>query len=441
MNLKNWIFLSYLVIIMKRKGIYIALFIICIFGLAVVQYQYLRIGLNLAKVQFNNKIGTVTETIRNELSTKNQLTVLVGSALEKDSSFFTVPIDSLEDASSHFLNDFIISKLVENGIDTDFSYELHSRNTEYYLKSPILFKKDDKVAVYPIELSGYLPELVDKRLILELNFRDLKYYYLSQLNGLTVPSFLFILGIIISVIWVLRTYYWQQNLITTTNDFINNMTHELKTPVFSIGLATKLLAEKLDDNQKHLVDIIRQQVERLSLHIDKVLELGNLESNKKAIKLKEVDFRPYLENLCRENEILVSIENVSFSYELVSGEYMINAEVFHLENAVNNLLDNAKKYSAKPVISLKATLERAQLWIRITDNGPGIDQKEKKRIFKKYYRIPSGDLHQVKGYGLGLSYVKKIVDEHKGKIIMESEKGKGTMVAIAIPLRKNGKSI
>ena len=426
---------------MKRKGIYIVLFIICIFGLAVVQYQYLRIGLNLAKVQFDKKIGTVTETIRNDLSTKNQLTNLVGSALEKDSSFFTVPINSLKDASSHFLNDFITSRLVEHGIDTDFSYELHSRNAEYYLKSPLGFKKDDKTVVYPIELSGYLPELVDKRLILELKFRDLKYYYLSQLNGLTVPSFLFILGIIISVIWITRTFYWQHNLITTTNDFINNMTHELKTPVFSIGLATKLLSEKLDDNQKRLVGIIRQQVERLNLHIDKVLELGSLESDKKAIKLKEVDFRPYLENLCREYEILVSIEQVSFSYELVSGEYMINAEVFHLENAVNNLLDNAKKYSPVPVISLKATLERGQLWIRITDNGTGIDEKEKKRIFKKYYRIPSGDLHQVKGYGLGLSYVKKVVDKHKGKIFMESEKGKGTMVAIAIPLRKNGKSI
>ena len=105
-----------------------------------------------------------------------------------------------------------------------------------------------------------------------IHLLDIVSYYLSQLNGLTVPSFLFILGIIISVIWVLRTFYWQHNLITTTNDFINNMTHELKTPVFSIGLATKLLAEKLDDNQKHLVDIIRQQVERLSLHIDKVLE-------------------------------------------------------------------------------------------------------------------------------------------------------------------------
>ncbi|MCM4158122.1 two-component sensor histidine kinase [Gramella sp. AN32] len=419
---------------MKRRSIYIALFIISIIGLAVVQYQYLKIGLTLAKVQFNQQIGVVAETIKKDLSTNNQLTFLIGSALEKDVSFFKVSQDSLENASNLFLKDFITYKLVYQGIETDFSYKLYAKNTPYYLTSPVVFNKNDKIAMYPIELSGYLPKLIDERLILELTFKDLNHYYLSQLNGLTLPSLLFILGIIVTIIWVLRTYYWQHNLIVMTNEFINNLTHELKTPVFSIGVASKILAEKVDDDQRHIVSIIRQQVERLTDHIDKILEIGSLESNKKSFKLQEVNFRPFLEKLCQEYKTLVSMEDVSFSYKLETGRYLINAEVFHLENALNNVLDNAKKYSDNPIITLKATIEHSELWIRISDNGMGIDQKDKKSIFKKYYRVPRGDLYKVKGYGLGLSYVKKVVEYIKGKILIESEKGKGTTVAIIIPL-------
>ncbi|WP_339664725.1 HAMP domain-containing sensor histidine kinase [Maribacter arcticus] len=418
----------------KKRNIYIAIFFVSLIGLAVIQYQYLRIGLNLAKLQFNTKLGNVSSDIAKGLETENQLTFLIGNALKEDTSYFTNRIDSVQEASRYFLNDYITEKLVTNGIDTDFTYTLHSKDSSFYLQSPKRFEINDNVESYPIELIGYLPREFEKKVVLELQFKNLNSFFLSKLNGLTLPSILFILGICIAVIWVLRTYYWQRNVITTTNEFINNLTHELKTPVFSIGLATKILEESALNEQKPILGMIRQQVKRLTVHIDKVLELGNLESSNNVLKLEIIDFRPYLFKLCEEFATLVAIEEVQFIYDLQQENFRIKAEVFHLENTINNILDNAKKYSARPIIKLKAYSLNNQFIIEIIDNGKGISEEEKKKIFLKYYRVTDTEVQSVKGYGLGLSYVKKVIEKHKGKVLIESEKGKGSKVSLKIPL-------
>ena len=423
---------------MKKRNIYIALFIISICGLAFVQYQYLRIGLNLAKVQFNANLGKVSDEVVNDLKTKNQLTYLIAMALKEDNSFFTTSVDSVQGASRHFLNDFITEKLVTNGIETDFSYRLLSKDSAYYLASPKVFEVDDEFESYPIEMVGYLPKILENRLVLELQFKNLNRYFLSKLNGLTLPSLLFLIGIFIAVLWVLRTFYWQQNVITTTNEFINNLTHELKTPVFSIGLATKILEDSALTEQKPILNMIRQQVKKLTLHIDKVLELGNLESGNNLLKLEKVNFRPYLLGLCIEFKTLVSIENVTFNFELQEKDFIIEAAIFHLENAINNILDNAKKYSKNPVIELNAVVSQNRLIIEVTDNGVGISEEDKERIFVKYYRVNGDDNSQpIGGYGLGLSYVKKVIEKHRGTVFVESKKDKGSKVSIIIPIKND----
>lgn len=419
---------------MNKRTLYIAIFVAAILGLFIVQYQYLKIGLNLAIVQFNKNIGLASQDIKQDLLTENQLSFLVGQAITNDDSYFELSLDSLQDASKHFLNDFISHRLSENGIETDFSYRLFTRDSSFYLNSPQEFKSNIDLVSFPIELEGYLPQLVKRNIILELQFKNLNTYFLSQLNGLTIPSFLFTIVIIVIFIWVLRSIYWQRQVITTTNAFINNLTHELKTPVFSIGLATKILEENIDPNKKPILHIIRQQTERLNQHIDKVLELGKLEFQKKIFQLKRVDFKPNIIKVCSDFETLSSLDNIQFSYELKEDHYFIKAESKHLENVISNILDNAQKYSENPIIELKAFTDKNQLVIKISDNGIGIDKKEKELIFKKYYRVSNENVHKVKGYGLGLSYVKEVIKKHKGKIKIESQPGKGTIVTIRIPL-------
>lgn len=419
------------------KKIYIYLFIISIIGLAIVQYQYLKIGLNLARAQFNQKIGQSINEVRNELQYKNQFTFLVGKAITKDDSYFKLSLDSIEGASDYFMNDFLKDKLLKNGIKTDFTYVMYTKDSTYYLKSFKTYTAEDNLLKYPIVLEGYLPTLINKRLILELQFKNLHKYFLFQLNGLTIPSFIF-LGVIIFVIfWVLKSFYWQRNLITTTNEFINNLTHELKTPVFSIGVASKILEDKVGDNDKELVKIIRSQVDKLKLQIDKVLELASIESRKAILKKSVIDFKPILIKLISEFKELSSIENIDFIEHIQGDQYMLNCEPLHLENAIDSLLENAKKYSKEQVkIVFSSYKENGNLIISIKDKGIGLSKEDINKIFDKYYRVSSGDIHNVKGYGLGLNYVKRIVGLHNGDISVNSTLGRGSEFIISLPLYK-----
>jgi len=425
---------------MRGKNFYIivfVIFVISVIGLSIVQYQYLKIGLNLAKVQFNQKIGLAVKEIKEGLHQSNQLTFLVGKTITKDDSYFKLSLDSVKDASNFFMNDFLKEKLLQRGIKTDFTYVLYAKDSTDYLKSPNTYNKEDSLLKYPIELSGYLPAQIKKRLILELQFKNLNKYFLFQLNGLTIPSLLFIAAIIFVIIWVLKSFYGQKNLITITNEFINNLTHELKTPVFSIGLASKILLEKTNDKNKELVNIIRNQVDKLKDQIEKVLELASLEGQKNFIEKKIIDFKPYILNLIKDFEQLTSLEEIDFLSEVSGDAYILKCNSYHLEIAINSLLENAKKYTKENVkIILLVHKEDNDLIISIMDNGIGISDADKKMVFDKYFRVLSGDVHKVKGYGLGLNYVKRIVKLHKGKIKVKSEIGQGSEFIISLPLYK-----
>ncbi|PKP07905.1 MAG: two-component sensor histidine kinase [Bacteroidetes bacterium HGW-Bacteroidetes-3] len=422
---------------MKKRIIFIIIFIISVIGLVIIQYRYLNIGLNLAQVRFNQNIGQTIKIIKTDLSDNNQLTFLLGKAITNDDTYFKTNMDSLRDASNYFLTDFLETRLLENGIKTDFSYKIYVKDTSLFLNSDNYLDEGVKLKKYPIELQGYLPNSINKKVILELQFQKINEYFLFQLSGLTIPSLIFLAAIIFVVIWVLKSFYWQQSVITMTNDFINNLTHELKTPVFSIGLATKMLQQQENERSKTYLEIIRNQNERLKEHIDKVLQLASLESKQSALQLVETDFYPPLKKLCEEFSLISEMEDVNFSYEIGEEILMLKCDPLHLANAIHNLLDNAKKYCKEsPKVFLKTEIKNKKLYIIVEDNGIGIDKKDQKNIFKKHYRVSQGNLYLVKGYGLGLSYVKKIINLHKGSIELVSALNKGTKIIVKLPLVK-----
>ncbi|MGA9589990.1 MAG: HAMP domain-containing sensor histidine kinase [Salegentibacter sp.] len=418
-----------------KKG-YLLIFIISVVGLAVVQYQYLRIGLNLAEVQFSQKMGKAIGEIKDGLRDQNELTFLAGTAITSNEENFKLSLDSVQDAARFFMDDFLKEKLLQNGIRNDFSYALYGRDSTEYLHSPTEFEQDNELLKYPFSIEGYLPELAKKNLILELQFEDINHYFFTQLNGLTIPSLIFIVAIILVVVWVLRSFYWQRNIITVTNEFINNLTHELKTPVFSIGIATKILDEKVNDDGKQVVGIIRDQVEKLKSQIDKVLELASIEGKKNLFKKREIDFKPILLDIAKEFREISFLENFDFESEIRGEKYLLYCEPYHLENAINSILDNAKKYSGdRPSIKMEAFPGKDRLQINISDNGIGIRKEDRKRIFEKFYRVSSGDLHDVKGYGIGLNYVQQVIRNHKGRISLSSTPGEGSVFTISLPLK------
>ena len=423
---------------LTKRNLIVLVFVVSVLGLFVVQYQYLRVGLGLARVQFSEKMDGTRANMVKELSEFNSLTFTLGNTIRKDTSAVKIGLDSLEKASRYYLNDYISYQLGVSGIDLPFTYSLFSRDSTVYLGSVEEHLKGDGKLRYPIKLEGYLPELLKKDVVLELGFQDLNRYFVRQIQGLIIPGALFLLAIIGVVIWVLRSFYWQSSLITTTNEFINNLTHELKTPVFSIGLASKILEEGVSEDKKPVVELIRKETNRLGVHIDKVLELSSLESGRKMMEFTDLDFRPKLLSICKDYKLLGSHGELDFDFELEEGPYPIRGEVFHLENVIDNLLENAKKYSDDPVVLLRAYKASGWLRISISDNGQGISKKDLKKVFRKYYRAKNGDVHKVKGYGLGLSYVQKIVKMHRGKIAVESNPGEGTTFVLSLKMTKNG---
>lgn len=423
---------------LTKRNVYVFVFVVSVIGLLVVQYQYLRVGLGLARVQFSEKMDEARENIGQELSEVNSLTYTLGNTILKDTTEVRIGLDSLQKTSQFYLNDYITYQLGLSGIDAPFTYSLYSRDSTVYLGSIKPHISGEDILTYPIKIEGYLPELLEKEMVLELGFEDLNKYFMDQLKGLTIPGVIFLLAIIVVVIWVLRSFYWQRSIITTTNDFINNLTHELKTPVFSIGLASKILEGEVSEDKKPVVELIRRETDRLKTHIDKVLELASLESGKELMQFEELDFKPELQRIVEDFAMLAESEQVDFSFHLEDGSYWIRAEKFHLENVIENLLENAKKYADEPVVELKASLHRNKLWIAISDNGQGIAKEDQKKIFRKYYRVKNGNIHKVKGYGLGLAYVQKIIKMHRGTISVDSEPGKGTTFTIALKMMNNG---
>lgn len=423
---------------MNKRTVFIGLFLVSIIGLAIVQYQYLRIGLSLARVQFGEHIAKAGDDIKKGLYSKSQLTYLLEGALEKDSTRFNTGLEHMTLASRYYLEDFLREKLIDNRIDADFRFSLMSRDSSFYLSSSAADRSSVSELTYPLELQGYLPDQLGEQIVLQLQFAHLTGYFLQQLNGLTLPSILFLAGILVAVFWVLRTFYWQQRVLNTTHEFINNLTHELRTPVFSISLAAKILRERVADKEKELTENILQQTGRISNHIDKVLELGALERAKSVINLEYTDFRPNLIKVCQQFEQLCKLDGIPFQYNLDSGAFPLLVSVFHMENAINNLLDNARKYGQGSKINLQATRQQTFLEIVVGDNGPGIPDSEIDKIFTKYYRINTGNRQDVRGYGLGLSYVKTVMERHKGRIFVTRNEKFGTSFTLKLPLAQNG---
>ncbi len=419
---------------MSRKYFYISLFIVSIIGLSIVQYQYFRIGLNLAGRQFNENMGEAITSIKEGLGKRNELTYLMATVLTDEESNFNLGLDSLQDATVYFINDYLKSELLEQGIKAKFSYELRTRDSAIFLKSDLQFEEGEDLLFYPIGLKGYLVDQTQKELILEIRFKNLNRYLLSQLNGLTIPSMIFMGVIVFILVWVFRAFYLQKNLITHTNEYINNLTHELKTPVFSLGIATKILEEKVSGEGANVVAMMRSQLEKLKMQIDKVLELAIIEGKKNVIENQVFDILPVLEEVGSEFGSLVALEGGGFTMDLKGEELCVKGDQYHLQNSVNSLLENARKYSGDNLnVVLLAYRERNYIKIKVIDKGVGIAEDSQKKIFDKYYRVPKGDRHDVKGYGLGLHYVKRIVTLHKGKIRVESQIGEGSTFTISLP--------
>lgn len=253
--------------------------------------------------------------------------------------------------------------------------------------------------------------------------------------------FSFLLFALVSLAFYVIHRNWQreQRLTALKNDFISNITHELKTPITTVGVAIEALSNfnALDDPAKtrEYLDISKQELNRLSLLVDKVLKMSLFEQREPELKLESFDIAELTRDILASMRLQFEKAAARVDFQTIGESFMVRADRLHLMSVIYNLIDNALKYSPKET-EIKVELERQndQLALKVQDRGMGIPKAYQDKIFDKFFRVPTGDAHNIKGHGLGLSYVASVIQKHQGSISLDSEPGKGSLFTVKLPV-------
>ena len=338
------------------------------------------------------------------------------------------------------LDAFLKTELRNNGISIPYHFTVTDRvGTVVYhcsdyvtegnenLYSRILFKND------PPARMG----------MVNVHFPTLDSYIFSSVRFM-IPSVIFTFVLLVTFIFTICIIFRQKKLTEFKNDFINNMTHEFKTPISTISLAAQMLQDpavgKSPAMFKHISGVINDETKRLRFQVEKVLQMSMFERQKATLKMKDLNANDLIAGVVKTFALKVEKNDGAITSELDADSPWIFVDEMHFTNVIFNLLDNAVKYK-KPdgdlQLHVRTWNESGKLYISIQDNGIGIKKENLKKIFDKFYRVHTGNLHDVKGFGLGLAYVKKIIQDHKGVIRAESELNVGTKFIIVLPTLKN----
>lgn len=273
---------------------------------------------------------------------------------------------------------------------------------------------------------------------LTVQFKNQNSYFIQSISSLIISFFFTFSLILLGAIFSLRAVLRLQRLAEMKNDFINNMTHELKTPIATIVLAAEYLKEWSEKSNEPTLtrfsQVILEENSRMQDNVEKILNTSLLEKSDFQLKLSPVNMHEIIMSLQGNNELKLQSKNGHLELHLKAHSYLIKADKTHMINVFNNLVDNAIKYcEGEPVIEITTENNADGLVISIKDNGIGMSPNQQKRAFDKFYRVSTGDLHDVKGFGLGLSYVKFIMENHNGNIKLQSELGKGSTFKLFLP--------
>jgi len=276
--------------------------------------------------------------------------------------------------------------------------------------------------------------------IVKIHFPNISSYIFSSVRFM-IPAVIFTLVLLVTFIFTIVIIFRQKRYTEIKNDFINNMTHELKTPISSISLAAQMLNDesitKSPSMMKHLGTVIGDESRRLRFLVEKVLQMSMFDRKTASFKKKELDLNELLEQTASTFSLRVEHTGGKITTEIEAVDSAIYVDEVHFQNAITNLMDNAVKYRKpdEPInIHIRTWNEGGRLLFSISDNGLGIKKENAKKIFDKFYRVHTGNVHDVKGFGLGLAYVKKIINLHDGDIKCESELGKGTKFTVSLPV-------
>ena len=330
-------------------------------------------------------------------------------------------------------------ELQSNGINIPYHFTVTTQEGREVYRCP---DYDEEGEEYTYEQVLYRNDPSNKTGIVRIHFPQMNNYIFNSIRFM-IPAIIFTLILLLTFIFTIVVVFRQKRYSEIKNDFINNMTHELKTPISSISLAAQMLNDdslsKSPAMMKHIGGAIQEESKRLRFLVEKVLQMSMFDKQDTIFKKKELDLNELMESVANTFTLRVEHTGGKIMTEVGAVDSTIFVDEIHFTNVIFNLIDNAIKYRKpdQPVnLLLRTWNEGDRVLMSVKDDGVGIKKENLKKIFEKFYRVHKGNVHDVKGFGLGLAYVKNIVDLHKGDIKVESDYGKGTKFTISLPIIK-----
>jgi two-component system phosphate regulon sensor histidine kinase PhoR len=327
-------------------------------------------------------------------------------------------------------------KLLGRGLDMEFEYAVYKEGKKPIFQSEYFNEYEDcsyfRASLFPggvfnttTLISLYFP-----------NEREHLRKSMGVIGGSSLLITLFIISMFTLAVYII---FKQKRLSEIKNDFVNNMTHELKTPISTISLASQMLNDRsIPEEQKNLGQIsriIQAESKQLGFQVERVLQMAIFDHGELKLKQEEIDLHDVIETVAQNFLLQIDKREGLLEFLPEADNTVIQGDLMHITNVISNLLENAMKYTkSTPEIRIVTQNENDTVIVSVSDNGIGIGKEDQKRIFDKFYRVPTGNIHNVKGFGLGLSYVKLIVEQHHGSIKLKSEPNKGSQFDIQLPL-------
>lgn len=414
----------------------IVLAAISIAGITFTQIYWVRKAFDLRENQFYRDVNTSLNNVAQKIFAINKSATPTSNIITQVSTnYFIVLVNGPIDAS--VLEFLLVTEFDKHKI-TDFEYGIYNCVDKCMVGGNYI--SPQKTNLMPMVIGTSFPEtpkLNNDGYYFAVQFPLLEANILSQM-GIWGFSSAVMLVVIFFFVYTLFVILKQRRLSEIQKDFINNMTHEFKTPISTIAISTEVLRNPsivhTPERLLNYATIIQNENQRLKQQVERVLQMAQLDNEDIGLKKEKCDIHELIREVVKNNSLAIESKRGNVLLKLEVQESFLNLDKLHFTNVIYNLLDNALKYNqGQPEITIATRHLNGYLQISVSDNGIGMTQEQQKKVFHKFYRVPTGNVHDVKGFGLGLHYVKLIVEKLGGRISLESVPGKGSIFTLYFP--------
>lgn len=404
-----------------------------IVGITITQVYWVKRAFDLKEDEFERSVNTALLNVAQQIYSFGESSPPASNPVKQlSTNYFVVMVNSQVDAN--LLEFMLRTEFDKRKIQADFEYGIYDCASEKMMYGNYV---QVNATESKVELSKNLPKWNTQSYYFGVQFPNREAQILNQM-GIWSFSSVVLLVVIVFFAYTLFVILKQKRLSEIQKDFINNMTHEFKTPIATIALSTEVLKSpdilRQPERFLNYTTIIENENNRLKQHVERVLQMAKLDKETIELKKESINLHEVVQEVAHGMNAALREKHMELTLSLEADNPVISADKLHVTNVVYNLLDNAIKYSAEnPKVWISVKQGEKALMLEVRDNGIGVKEDDQKRLFEKFFRVPTGNVHNVKGFGLGLNYVKQIVEAHRGKITLKSYLGEGCTFRIYFP--------